>query len=170
MAQTVHLAATINGSAIEGESSIVSMERENTIECASFQFEVLTPREAATGQVTGTRQYKPLRITKRIDKTSPLLFKALTMSEPVNEGVFRFYRVAEGRTRGGGRERRAEEHFMTITIANGYVASMKQTSEGVVTAGPQAPPMMEEVEFVFQDITMTYESNGATHTDPRSGE
>ena len=55
MAQTVHLVLEIDGNAIEGESTITSLERENTIECLSFESELSTPRESATGAPTGRR-------------------------------------------------------------------------------------------------------------------
>lgn len=36
---------------------------------------VKTPRDAASGQATGKRQYEPIRFTKRIDKSSPMLYR-----------------------------------------------------------------------------------------------
>ncbi len=163
MAQTVHLNLEIDGNEIEGESTIASMDRAGTIECSSFSYGVTTPRDPASGALTGRRQHHPIRIHKRIDKSTPLLIKALCMNEPVTEGVFRFFRPSPG---GSG----AEEHFYTIEIANGYVASIKQLSEDAIMAGEKAPPMMEEVSFVFQDITWTYEIGGATHKDSWRGE
>ena len=38
-AQTVHLWLTVDGTRIEGESSIQSLEREGTIECLSYSEE-----------------------------------------------------------------------------------------------------------------------------------
>jgi type VI secretion system secreted protein Hcp len=162
MAQTVHLSLEIDGNAIEGESTIASMEREGTIECASFKYGLITPRETATGALTGRRQHSPCVITKRIDKSTPLLLKALCQNEPVTNAKFRFFRPSL--------EAGAEEHFFTVLLESGYVGSVKQLSEDVVMAGKDAPPMMEEVSFVFQDITWTYEIGGATHKDSWRGE
>ncbi len=47
-------------------------------------------------------------------------------------------------------------------IENGYVAAVKQLSEDSFMAGEKAPPMMEELQFVLQDLTWTYEIGGAT--------
>ena len=156
-AQTVHLTLTVDGNAIEGESTIISLGRENTIECSSFSYSISTPRESATGALTGRRQHRPVKIIKRIDKSDPLLFKALALEEPVTEAVFRHYRPGAA----GG----AEEQFLTITLAGGFVSGYRLLSEDAVMGGPSAPPTMSEVEFVFQDFTITYESTGATHTD-----
>jgi len=163
MAQTIHLSLQIDGSDIEGESTIASMEREGTIECVSFFYELNTPRESATGLLTGRRQHSPLTIVKRIDKTTPLLFKALAMNEPVTSGNFRFFRPSAD---GSG----AEEHYYTILIENAYVATVRQEQSNILYEEAGGLPVMERVSFVFQDITWTYVSNGATHKDSWAGE
>ena len=63
-----------------------------------------------------------------------------------------------------------EEHFYTVVLGEGYVSSVRQLSEDVTIAGENDGPELEEVSFVFQDITWTYEDGGATHTDSWSGE
>ena len=163
MAQTVHLRLEIDGNAIEGESTISSMDREGTIECSSYEGAVITPRDDASGRVTGRRQHHPVKFVKRIDKSTPLLLKALCQNEPVTKAEFHFFRPSPG---GSG----AEEHFYTVLLENGYVSSVSQLSEDVIIAGEDVPPMMEEVELVFGDITWTYEIGGATHKDSWRGE
>jgi type VI secretion system secreted protein Hcp len=163
MAQTVHLWLTIDGNYVEGESSVVSLDRAGTIECSSFRYGVTTPYGRRSGRRTGRRQHEPVKVHKRIDKSTPLLLKALCNHEPVNEAEFRFYRPSPT---GSG----AEEHFFTVLLENGYISGVRQLSEDAIMGGEAAPPMMEEVTFVFQDITWTYEPNGATHHDSWRGE
>lgn len=161
MAQTVHLWLIIDGTDIEGESTISSLERDGSIECLSFHYGVEIPYDVETGEVTTKRQHGPVTVYKRIDKSTPLLLKALCRHETVNSAEFRFYRPD---TTGGG----AEEHFYTVLLSNGYIASVEQLSEDAIIGGENAPPMIEEVSFVFQEISWTYESNGATHRDSRT--
>ena len=163
MAQTVHLILKIEGNDVEGESTISSMDREGTIECNSFEDSVESPREARTGLMTGRRQYSPVVISKRIDKSTPLLFKALAMNEKVDEAEFRFYRPSPG---GSG----AEEHFQTIKLEGAHISSITRVSKDSIMGGENSPPMMERVEFVFETITVTYEIGGATHQDSWKGE
>ena len=158
MAQTVHLMLKIDGNDIEGESTVANMDRENTIECLSFESEVSTARESATGMSTGCKQHKAVVIRKRIDKSTPLLLKALCENEKVDSAEFRFYRPSPS---GDG----TEEHFYTVLLEECSVGGVRQLSEDAIMAGESAPPMLEEVSFVFQDITWTYEDGGATHTD-----
>jgi type VI secretion system secreted protein Hcp len=163
MAQTVHLRLRIDGNDIEGESTISSMEREGTIECDAFYYGVTAPWDAATGKLTGRRQHEPVRIRKRVDKSTPLLLKALCQNEPVTSAEFRFFRPSPG---GSG----AEEHFFTVLLEKGYVTGVSQVSESSIVGGEAAPPMMEEVTFVFQNITWTYEIGGARYKDSWRGE
>ena len=53
-------------------------------------------RDAASGMATGKRQHEPIRITKRIDKATPLLAKALSSGQPM--GTVTIQKVADGKT------------------------------------------------------------------------
>ncbi len=142
----------IDGNRVEGESTITSMEREGTIECFGFKYDLITPRDEASGMLTGRRQHSPITIIKRIDKSTPLLYKALCQNEPVTSAEFRFYRPSRG---GAG----GEEHFYTILLENGYVSDIGSVGRG-----------LERVSFVFQDITWTYEIGEVTHKDRWAGD
>lgn len=157
MAMTVHLFLEANGTKIDGDSTITSMGREDSIECLSFTDSVRTAREAATGMATGERTYEPIRITKRIDKSSPLLAKALTNNEAV-EGEFKFYRpnpTGDGTT----------EHFFTIEIKEGRISGITRVSPDVIDPASANEPATEEVSFVFGYIRWTYEPDGVEHVD-----
>ena len=157
MAMTVHLSLKANGEDIQGDSTITSMERENTIECLSFQDSVRTAREASTGMATGDRSYEPIKISKRIDKSSPLLSKALCNNE-VAEGIFKFFRpnpAGDGTT----------EQFFTIEFQQGRVSSIVRNSPDVIDPAAATAPATEEVSFVFGHIRWTYEPDGIEHID-----
>lgn len=157
MAETVHLKLKANGSDIQGESTQTSLGRENTIECISYEQEMKTAREAGTNMVTGRRIYQPLKIVKRIDKSTPLLKKALTDNQKI-EGTFLFFRpnpAGDGTT----------EQFYTVEFAKGNVASIRDIIPTTINANSAGEPPMEEVTFVFKTITWTYANGGVTHTD-----
>jgi len=157
MAETVHLKLKANGQDIAGESTQTSLERADTIECTAFSNEVMTAREAGSGRATGRRQYKPLMIRKRIDKSSPLIAKALTNNEVI-EGTFKFYRpnpTGDGTT----------EQFYTIVIKEGRVASQKQMLPDTIVPATSTDPPMEEITFVFGSIVQTFMNGGVEHED-----
>lgn len=148
MAQTVHLKLKIDGNDIVGESTISSMDRENTIECSSFHHGVTISRDVA--------EQEPVVIQKRIDKSTPLLLKALHNKEPITEAQFRFYRPAPGSSG-------VMEYYYTVLLEKAFISSVRQVSEDAIVGGEKAPPMMEEVTFVSKLITWTYEIGGPTY-------
>jgi len=157
MAETVHLNLKANGADIQGESTQTSLGRENSIECLYFESAVITAREAGSGMATGRRQYKPLMIRKRIDKSSPLIAKALCKNEVI-DGVFKFFRpnpTGDGTT----------EQFYTVTIKKGRIASITQVSPDSFDPALSNRPEMEQVEFVFHTISWVYTNGGIEHED-----
>lgn len=157
MAMTVHLYLTANGTKIDGDSTILSMDRENSIECLSFEDSVRTAREASSGMASGERTYEPVRITKRIDKASPLLAKALCNNEEL-EATFKFFRpnpAGDGTT---------EQHF-TVLIQQSRIGSITRVSPDVIDPAAANAPPTEEVTFVFGYIRWTYEPDGIEHVD-----
>jgi type VI secretion system secreted protein Hcp len=157
MAETVHLFLKANGTDIQGESTQTSLGRENSIECVYYEQSVITAREAGSGLATGRRQYPPLMIRKRIDKSSPLLMKALVENTAI-EATFKFYRPNPN---GDG----TTEQFYTVGIKQGRIASIKQFVPDAMQPATSTEPPMEEVSFVFHTIGWTITNGGVTHED-----
>ncbi len=157
MAETVSLFLKANGADVAGEPTQTSLGRENSIECVYFESGVRTAREAGSGMATGRRTYEPIVVRKRIDKSTPLIYKAMCNNEVI-EGTFKFFRpnpTGDGTT----------EQFYTIEIAEGRVASFKAVSPNCIDPASATDPPLEEIAFVFHTITWTYENGGITHTD-----
>ncbi|MEZ4390422.1 MAG: type VI secretion system tube protein TssD [Polyangiales bacterium] len=157
MAETVHLYLKANGSEIKGQSTQTSLNRENSIECLYFEQATKTAREASSGLATGRRQYEPLLIRKRIDKSSPLLSRALCNNEVI-EGTFKFFRPNPS---GDG----TTEHFLSVEVEAGRIASQKLYVPDTIVPATSTEPPLEEVTFVFHAITWTYEPDGVMHHD-----
>src|SRR5512138_1427183 len=81
-AETVHLFLKLDGVDILGESTQISMGRENSIECVLFRTGFRAP--GATLPIEGGT----ITIRKRIDKSSPLLLRGL-VTRQVAIGVFK---------------------------------------------------------------------------------
>jgi type VI secretion system secreted protein Hcp len=157
MAMTVHLFMKANNQDIQGDSSITSMGRENSIECISFSDSVQQTMERNTGMPTGNRTYGPITITKRIEKSTPLLAKALTGNEVI-EADFKFYRpnpAGDGTT----------QHFYTVHIEEGRITSINRVSPDVTNPASANDPAKETVKFVAQLYRWTYEPDGVEHID-----
>lgn len=157
MAETVHLYLKANGSDVGGESTQVSLGRENSIECVYYEQGVMTAREAGSGQATGRRQYSPIIFRKRIDKASPLIAKALCENQVI-EGIFKFFRPNPN---GDG----TTEQFYTVAFKNGRVASQKQINPNTIVPATSTDPPMEEIGVVFHTIKWAYTNGGIEHED-----
>ncbi|MBK8240568.1 MAG: type VI secretion system tube protein Hcp [Deltaproteobacteria bacterium] len=157
MAETVHLYLKANGADVQGESTQTSLGRENSIECLFWSSEVETAREKGSSLATGRRTYKPITFRKRIDKSTPLLAKALCNNEKI-EGTFKFFRpnpTGDGTT----------QHFFSLDFAEGRVAFFKMVSPDCIDPAKSAEPPQEEIGIVFHNITWTYQDGGVSHHD-----
>ena len=157
MAMTVHLKLKAGGEDIEGESTVTTLDREDTIECFSFDYGVASASESFSGTASGARNYEPIRIVKRVDKATPLLWKALCENAQI-EGVFKFYRPSPA---GDG----TTEEFYTVEIREARIAGIDFSSPDAMGGAGQAEPPTESIVFVFNNMTQTYEATGASHED-----
>ncbi|MBP6835322.1 MAG: type VI secretion system tube protein Hcp [Deltaproteobacteria bacterium] len=157
MAETVHLYLKANGQDIKGSSSQESLGRKDSIECVYYEQAVKTAREAGSGMATGRRQYEALLIRKRIDKSSPLIAKALVENARI-DAKFKFFRPNPN---GDG----TTEQFYTVEIKQGRIASQKQTVPDTIVPATSTEPPLEEVSIVFHTISWTYTNGGVTHED-----
>jgi type VI secretion system secreted protein Hcp len=157
VAETVHLFLKSNGADIKGDSTQESLGRKDSIECLSYQQGVSNTTDEATKGATGQRQYTPITIRKRIDRASPLLMKALVKNEKI-EGTFKFFRPSPG---GDG----TTEQFYTVTIKEGHVSGITQSSPDTLGAASVSEPPCEDVSFVFKTINWTITKGGISHED-----
>lgn len=157
MAESIHLYLKANGQDILGESSQHGNGRENSIECVEFTDAVRTARETGNRSAVGRRVHEPIAIIKRIDKSTPLLAKALCRNEKI-EGEFKFFRPNPG---GDG----TTEQFFTIKIEDGRIDSIERHSPNAFDPAESKNPPLETVKFVYAKITWIYVPTGAEHVD-----
>lgn len=157
MAETVHLFLKANGTAIDGQSTQTSVGRDKSIECIYFEHMVNTARETASGIATGRRTYEPIMIRKRIDKSSPLIAKALTTNQVI-EGKFLFFRpnpAGDGTT----------QQFYTVEIKDGRIGGIKQYVPDTTVEANAADHPLEEITFTFHAINWTWVDGGVSAED-----
>ncbi len=157
MAMTVHLTLKANGEDIQGESTIMSLGREDTIECFSFDYGVISASEAFSGSPSGVRNYEPIRVTKRVDKATPRIWQALCQNHQI-EATFKFFRPSPA---GDG----STEEFYTVEISEARIAGVDFSSPDAMGGAGQSEPPTETVAFVYNNMTQTYESGGISHED-----
>lgn len=149
-ALNAYLTLVMDGNTIEGESQVASGGRANTIECFTFESEFFRP---AGAEVT---VHRPVKITKRIDKSTPLLAKAF---ETIQTGTatFKFYR-----TNPNG----VEEHYFTVILEGARITSERFISPSSVTNATANLPTFDEVTFTYTSMRIIY-INGGLETELR---
>src|SRR5207247_2107176 len=132
-----------------------SLGRQNSIECLYYREGFAVP--ISTSGLSGRRTYEPLVIRKRIDRSSPLLAKALAQQRRV-DGVFKFFRPNPS---GDG----TTEQFYTTEITQGRIAAVTQFVTDVEEPGDLPDQPFEEIAFVFNQIQWTWASSGVSYMD-----
>jgi type VI secretion system secreted protein Hcp len=135
-AGVVHIEMKITGHKIgvfKGDSS--QKGHEDQILVSGYSFEVDSPRDAASGQASGKRQYKPIMITKELNGSSPQLLQAAATNEILTSVVINFYK--SDRT---GKQ----SNYYRVTLTDGSISSVHQYSSGAT--------VNEDVSFTFRKI------------------
>lgn len=145
---------------IEGKAGILpgSSTRakfKDWIEISGYDYQVLSPRDPASGLAVGKRQHKPINLTKNIDKASPFLFQALVTSENLKSVQLDFYNTSPS----GG-----EVKYYGIILTNASLSDFHQTS-GVKINDNNFPNPREELSFTYQKIQLSSTEGGVTVSD-----
>lgn len=135
----------------EIKGDVTEKGKEGLIKTISFQHEVVSPRDAASGLATGKRIHKPLVISKEIDKSSPLLMAALSRGESLSEVTLSFYRP--------GKNPNTNELWYTISLKNAFISDIHSTW---VSEKKQS---LEEVSFTYEKIKWTITDGNVTFED-----
>ncbi|MEO5781739.1 MAG: type VI secretion system tube protein TssD [Ginsengibacter sp.] len=148
---------TIKG-AVQGQikGGVTQKGKEGQIAAYAYHHEIISPRDAASGLPSGKRQHKPLTITKEIDKSTPLLLKALVTNESLKEVNIHFFaNSATG----------MEVQNYTVKLINAAIASISQDMAlNKIEPGIKLP-VLEEISFTYQKIEWTWIDGGITTTD-----
>ena len=124
---------------------------QDKMEASAFVLEITSPRDAASGQASGRRQFKPLQITKQIGAASPQFLQALATNEVLPTVTLDFLKTNQN----------GEEYvYYTIKLTNATVASVRQYTPGgggggaagAKHTGAADAPQMEDISFSFQKI------------------
>ena len=108
----------------------------NGVDVVSLDWEIESPRDAATGQATGKRQHKPIVVTIPADKASVLLTKALIQNENLDSVVLSLRHQGE------------LDPYMTISLEDAHVSLVQKTTDG--------GEVFDEFSFVYRQIELTW--------------
>lgn len=114
----------------------------------SYQHTIEVPADELTARAAGRRVHSPFLVRKRVDKATPLLYRAMTASETIPRVRIRVP------TSGG----RSGEPVM-ITLTNARIVAIESSSR------PDETLAHEEIAFVYERIQWTSADGTIEHTD-----
>lgn len=140
----------------ESVGNVYQEGHEDEILVEAFDHTVTIPRDPQSGQPTGQRVHKPLMITKVFDKSSPLLYTALTSGEKLTKCLLKFYRTsADGQ----------QEHYFTVELEDAIIVDIKSYMPNCQDPGSAHFTHLEDVSFTYRKITWSHEVAGTSGSD-----
>jgi type VI secretion system secreted protein Hcp len=141
----------------EIRGSITQKGREGKIMVIAVDHELSSPSDPSSGPLTGKLMHKPIRITKEVDKSSPLLYRVLTTNENITEWELQFWQAsATG----------AEVQYYTIKLTNARIADIEFHMPNNKDPDLMKRAEFEEVSFTYQTIQWVWVDGGiVTRTD-----
>ena len=145
----------------EIKGSVTQKGRENKIMVIAVSHEIASPRDPASGLATGKRMHKPFVITKELDKSSPLLYKALCTNENITEFELQFWSPNTRGALGAG----TEMQNYTVKLTNANIVDIRFSM--LNNKNPELVKFAEyeEVAFTYQKIDWTWVDGGITSSD-----
>ncbi|MBD1553987.1 type VI secretion system tube protein TssD [Pseudomonas typographi] len=147
---------TDNTFTADSVGNIYQEGHENEILVQAFSHQVIIPRDPQSGQPTGQRVHKPLMITKVFDKSSPLIYNALTSGERITECVLRWYRTSD---------KGSQEHYFTIKLEDAVIVGVQAHMPNCQDPNVAHFTHLEDVYFSYRKITWTHEVSGTSGSD-----
>ena len=138
--------------------SVTQKGREGSILVHSFNNEIVSPRDPASGLPTGKRQHVPLTILKEVDKSSPLLWTALVNNETLVNWQLKFWSAISVPVPN-------QKQIYTIQLTNASIASMREYMADNDDPNNAKLPLLEQITFTYQKIEWIWTDGGITASD-----
>lgn len=129
---------------------------EDEVLVQAFKHNILIPRDPQSGQPAGQRVHQPLTITKVFDKSSPLIYNALTSGEKLTKCQIKWYRTSASGT---------QEHYFTTDLEDAIIVQVEAMMPNCQDPGQSHFTHLEEVSFSYRKITWTHEVGGTQGSD-----
>jgi type VI secretion system secreted protein Hcp len=140
----------------EIRGSVTQKGREDSIMVIGASHEVESPRDPRSGLPSGKRQHTPFVITKEVDVSSPLLYRALVNNENIKEWRLEFWRPSKTGM---------EEQFYTVELINASISDIRFEMLNNKYPENMQHKEREHISFCYQQIIWTWVDGGITAED-----
>ena len=148
----------ISAAAMSADSvgTLSNKAQEDSIQVQEFELDVEIPTDPQSGQPTGRRVHKGVRVVKYIDKSSPLLMQAIATGEQLATVEVKFFRTAASGT---------QEHYYTVSLTEASLVKCRPFFPNALDPDSTAYSHMEELQFQYKGISVTHELGGTSGAD-----
>lgn len=140
----------------ESVGNVYQEGHENEILVEAFSHTVTVPTDPQSGQPTGQRVHKPLTITKVFDKSSPMLYKALSSGERLPKCEIKWWRTSS---------QGVQEHYFTTKLEDAIITNISARMPNCQDPSQAHFTHLEDVSFSYRKITWTHEIGSTTGED-----
>ena len=140
----------------ESVGNVWQEAHQDEILVEAFKHTVTVPTDPQSGQPTGQRVHKPVTITKIYDKSSPLLYTALTTGERLTKVVIKWFRTSPDGV---------QEHYFTHELEDAVIVDITSFMYNCQDPGMKSFTHLEDIEFTYRKITWTHEVSGTSGSD-----
>ncbi|WP_316830796.1 type VI secretion system tube protein TssD [Pedobacter aquatilis] len=145
----------------EIKGSVIQKGKENKILVIAASHQVSTPTNPASGAAIGRRVHSPFIITKELDKSSPLLYSALTTNDFITEWKLEFWGPQAKAATGVG----TEVQKYTVRLTNVRITNIHFVMPNVKDPELVKYVEYEEVSFTYEKIEWLWVDGGITAAD-----
>ena len=142
-----------NQGSIEGECDLEN--REGSIVVQAIQHSVKLPTDQR-GLPNGRRVHMPITILKELDRTSPMLYQALSEGELLTEVTIDWYRIDSAGM---------EELYYRQTLKNAQITAIEFVVEHEADIANSKTGHMEKVSLIYDSISWSHETDGIEFED-----
>jgi type VI secretion system secreted protein Hcp len=128
---------------------------EDSLHVVAISPEINVPFNTSTGQMSGVRQHKPMRVTVKLDKAMPLLMYALVNNENLPEVKIRMV---------GPSRRGQEQVYYTIELRNATLVGFRIDMDKLRN-DPTLRPDLLHLSLVYRQIEIVWSDGGITAMD-----
>jgi len=122
----------------------------------AFNHEVIIPRDLQSGQPTGQRVHQPLTVTKVFDKSSPLLYQALTTGENLSLCEISWFRTSSTGSL---------EKYFSMELEDAVIVAVRASMPNCQDPSQAHFTHLEEVSFSYRKINWTHVAAGTSAAD-----
>jgi type VI secretion system secreted protein Hcp len=140
----------------ESVGNVYQNGHENETMVKAFSHNINIPRNTTTGQPTGQRTHNPMTVTKSFDKSSPLLFNALTKGETLTKVELKWYRTSYA-----GKP----EHYFSIILEDAVIVDIDSYLESQEVAASNQVTPLEKIAFSYRKISWRHETASTSGED-----